>query len=193
MSDQSFTPRHPRRQSGITLATALFFLIIITLLGLTAMRAGQIGLKLSRNAESRVNATQAAQSVVGSLLANLGTNFPVNAQSNYQVSCYPSGLVLNTTPFYAPFSCATQSVLPPVTADNSYTNYSYIQIYRVGVNGQPFVTGSAIPGQGNTSRVKYAVFSVTAGFDRASTGQGVAEVTQGLDIAVPSVPGMNLY
>ncbi|MGH8457310.1 MAG: pilus assembly PilX family protein, partial [Stenotrophobium sp.] len=176
----------PRDQSGVTLATALFFLVIITLLGLTAMRAGQIGLKLSRNEESRVNALQSSQSVVDGLLANLATNFPVNSQANYQVSCYPSGLALNAAPFYAPFACATQSILPPVTADNSFTNYSYIQIYREGVNNQPFITGNAIPGAGNTSRVRYARFSVTAGFDRANTGQGVAEVTEGVNLTVPS-------
>ena len=52
-----------RRQRGAALATALLILIVLTLLGLAAMRSSRLELKLSQNAESRVNARQSAQAI----------------------------------------------------------------------------------------------------------------------------------
>ncbi|HET7797678.1 MAG TPA: PilX N-terminal domain-containing pilus assembly protein, partial [Nevskia sp.] len=53
----------PRRQQGAALATALLILIVLTLLGLAAMRGSRLELRLSQNAESRVNALQSAQAI----------------------------------------------------------------------------------------------------------------------------------
>ena len=52
-----------RQQRGAALATALLILIVLTLLGLAAMRGSRLELKLSQNAESRVNARQSAQAI----------------------------------------------------------------------------------------------------------------------------------
>ena len=47
-----------RRQAGAALATSLLILSVLTLLGLAAMRGSKTELRLSQNAESRVNALQ---------------------------------------------------------------------------------------------------------------------------------------
>lgn len=53
-----------RRQQGAALAIALLMLVIITLLGVAAVRATQVELRLSQNAESRMSAQQSAETML---------------------------------------------------------------------------------------------------------------------------------
>lgn len=177
------------RQSGAALALALFLLVVITLLGITAMRASQLSLKLSANEESRVDANESAQSIVDALLASTA-NFPVKATADTQVSCYTGGSSLG-----ALFSCSNATLTPPATNSGKFTGHSYIEVYRESVNGSPLVTANAVSTEGSSYRLQFARFRITAGYNRAAEGRGVAEVQQGVYIAVPasSVTGVNLY
>ena len=71
-----------RRQRGAALATSLLFLVIMTLLGLAAMRSGTIGLRLSQNEGSRLDAQQNAQTLLEAIS---------NRSAFLQV--FPSGLI----------------------------------------------------------------------------------------------------
>lgn len=184
------------QQSGAALALALFLLIVITLLGITAMRASQLSLKLSANEESRIDANESAQSIVDALLAST-INFPITPATDVQVSCYSGGsnITADTAPFYAPFACSSGTMTPPATTSGKFAGNSYIEIYRESVNGSPLVTANAVSTEGSSYKLQFARFRITAGYNRAAEGRGVAEVQQGVYIAVPasSVTGVNLY
>lgn len=186
----------PTQQSGAALALALFLLVVITLLGITAMRASQLSLKLSANEESRIDASESAQSLVDALLAS-STNFPVLPATDTQVSCYGGGnnLTANTSPFFAPFSCSSGSLTPPATKSGKFQGNSYVEVFRESVNGSPLVTANAVSTEGSSYKLQFARFRITAGYNRAAEGRGVAEVQQGVYIAVPasSVTGVNLF
>ena len=75
-----------RHQSGAALATALLFLIVLTLLSLVAMRSGRVDLRLALNDESRMAAAQSAQSILESVLAD-ARYLEVRPGSDYVQSC----------------------------------------------------------------------------------------------------------
>lgn len=187
------TPLPLSHSRGAALAVSLFLLVVITLLGLAAMRASQLSLKLAVNEESRVDAMESAQSLSAALLSDVDSSFPVAPEAGYQVSCYPAGLTANTEPFYAPFGCAAAGITPPATSDDKFGEHSYIEVYRESVNGAPLLNTNSAPTGGTSYRVQFARFRITAGYDRSEEGMGVAEVIQGVNVAVPQTPGMNIF
>jgi len=58
------------KQNGAALLVALSFLVVITLISLTAMRSTTTELRLASNNEERVAAEQLAQSAVDSVMSN---------------------------------------------------------------------------------------------------------------------------
>lgn len=184
-------PRHP--QSGAALATALLFLIVLTLLGIGALREARLSLRMAANEAHRVDALESAQSLVEALLADVDTHFPITAQADVQLGCWPDGLIAGAPPLRAPFACAGANLTLPPTPNDALTSRTYVEVWREAVNGNPLVSAASIGSTETTARVRYARFRITAGIDRASTGEGVAEVVQGVQIAVPSVDGLNLF
>jgi hypothetical protein len=59
-----------RKQQGAALLVALSFLVVITLISLTAMRSSTTELRLASNNEERASAEQVAQSAVDSAISN---------------------------------------------------------------------------------------------------------------------------
>ncbi len=57
------SPHPPSQERGAALAVSLLILIVLTLLGIAAMRSSRIELKLSQNTESRVSSLQMAQAI----------------------------------------------------------------------------------------------------------------------------------
>lgn len=64
------------RQNGAALLVALSFLVVITLISLTAMRSTTTELRLASNNEERIAAEQVAQSAIDSIISE-PTNFIV--------------------------------------------------------------------------------------------------------------------
>lgn len=179
---------HPH-QRGAALGVSLFILIILTLLGLTAMRGSALSMRLAANEEARLNANESAQALIDAQLLSatvVANNFPLTNTLNATIACYPEGLVLGQAPLHAPFTCALPGKTPPTSHEGKFESSSYLEIFReAGPGGQPFVTGNSVPTGGNSYRVLYARFRITGGYDRSTEGMGAAEVTQGVHIAVP--------
>ncbi len=180
-------------QDGAALATALLFLIVLTLLGIGAMREARLSLRMAANEANRVDALETSQSLVDALLADVDTHFPVTPQADEQLSCFPGGLTTGTAPLHAPFSCGTANLTLPETPNNVLETRTYVEIWREAVNGEALVSAASIGSTETTARVRYARFRITAGIDRSGTGEGVAEVVEGVQIAVPAVDSVNLF
>ena len=177
------TTRHS--QGGAALGVALLMLVIITLLGIAAVRATQVELKLSKNAESNLAATQAAESLVAFIINQPG-NLPVNGVPDYRTCVLPttvrSGLPL--------FTCATNT-LDVSTATLPLRTHGYALAQR-----EPplFVEVNVLRDRGfelSAKNYDFARFNVTGGYDRASDGLSAAEVTESILKLHAKVAGVN--
>lgn len=192
--------RHPapgRRQSGAALAVALVLLVVLTLLGVAAVRATQTELRLSQNAESRSAARQAAESLISTILAD-PENTPVSEQADFR-ACY---LPEDDAPAAAAFSCTdgdrdraiqvipdsasgeTQAKVPDLVAAHGYAEV---------VRQLPLFVSVEVMREAQTSGRAYdfARYAITAGFDRSDSGQSAAEVTEGRLVLHNRVAGVN--
>ena len=186
-------PRPPKaHQHGAALATALLFLIVLTLLGIGAIREASTSLTMADNEASRLNAIDVSQSLIDALLADIETHFPVTLVADLQVGCFPAGLAAQN-PLRAPFACDDGGLTPPSTPSNALADRTYVEIWRESVNGQALVPATSVGTTGTTARVGYARFRITAGTDRSAVGQGAAEIQQGVQIAVPEAKGITQF
>jgi hypothetical protein len=62
--------RGPGRQSGVALAVGLMLLLVLTVIGIGAMRSSLMELQMARNEESRSSSFQRAQSLIDATLSN---------------------------------------------------------------------------------------------------------------------------
>ena len=67
------------QQQGVALAVGLMLLLVLTVLGIGAMRSSLLELQMSRNEESRVSSFQRAQSLIDGTVANT-SNLVVSGQ-----------------------------------------------------------------------------------------------------------------
>lgn len=191
----------PSRQSGAALATALFFLVVITILGLAAMKAGQTDLRLALNEESRITAVQSAQSLLESLLEGSASNLIVQQGSGYVQNCYISGELDATSlstrqKFECPPGLNPASTLP----DGALKLHAYTLIRRESVGGSDFAPVAALRRGDSGERFRLASFTVLAGYDRTSASRavgasesgnfGAAEVSQGTFVKVDTIEGL---
>ncbi len=165
------SPAPIRRQSGAALAVSLLMLVILTLIGIAAMRVGRLELRLSQNAESRVNAQQRAQSLADAVLNQSSANLPIQAGTG-ALGCFISGG--DTAPAVVPFSC---NGVAPTLPSNTSTDFGYSQVTRE----QPeFVTPAALRDGTSGRSYDFARFTVVAGYDNTGNGMGAAEVGIGV-------------
>ncbi len=162
-----------RQQQGAALATALLILIVLTLLGLAAMRGSRLELKLSQNAESRVNARQSAQAIADGI-TQIEASLAISNGSAYR-ACYLPGSG-NAQPDSVPFACATPNLAAP--SDDALRPHTYALAQR---EAPEFLSTATLRGAGNSGRsYDYARFTVIGGYDHSSEGFGAAEVVQGV-------------
>ncbi len=184
----------PSRQAGAALTTALLFLIIITLIGLAAMRSGQINLRLALNEETHLDAMESAQSVLDSVLA-VPANFAVRPGSDYVQACYlpPADTVdLDALETQYGFSCPDEGADPIVLPDARLADYGYTSVHRDAVGGMDYAPVSALREGDSGLRYQLAAFTFTAGYDRTEEGMNAAEINHGAYIKVDSIPGLTL-
>lgn len=191
----------PHHQRGAALATALFFLVVITILGLAAMRAGQNDLRLALNEETRITAVQRAQSLLEALLEHDEDNLVVRQGSGYVQNCFLSGeldatSLKNRQDFECPGALVDVSVIPGGTLKRN----AYTLIRRETIGGSDFAPVSALRRGDSGERFRLASFTVLAGYDRTSVSRasgasesgnfGAAEVSQGTFIKVDTIDGV---
>lgn len=165
----------PPRQEGIALATALIFLLVITVLGLVAVRSSTTELQLARNEQTRVEAMETAQAVVDAVIAGTG-NLPVRPGDDYLL-CYDSGDGTQTqcTEGAAGLSLAG-------TGDSAlFDKGIYAEVRRLAPETTP------VPAALLTSMDKFtaASFAVRGQYARGEAGLGAADIEQGLIKIVP--------
>ena len=174
--------RTPAKQRGAALAIALLMLVIITLLGVAAVRATQVELKLTQNAESRMTAIQGAESMV-SFVTN-GTNLPVDGNENF-TACVRAANVTDTATTLA---CATPTIdMSQATAPLQAHGYAFVRrelplFVEVGVLREAELSAK---------NYDFARFTVTGGYDRSGDSMSAAEIIEGTLKLHTKVSGVN--
>lgn len=176
------THANAHTQRGAALAIALLMLVIITLLGVAAVRATQVELKLSQNAESRMTAVQAAESMVG--LVSNSTNLPVNEDQSFVTCIKATGVT--TAPFDCPSSTAQIDVS---SATAALQGHGYAQVRR---EAPLFVEVNVLrEAELSAKNYDFARFTVTGGYDRTGESLSAAEVTVGILRLHPKIAGVS--
>lgn len=167
------------RQRGAALATALIFLVILTLLGVTAVRSGTTALQLAGNEQSRIEAAELAQAIVDEIADNAG-NLQILPGTSYR-DCFTSPV----SPGGAEpdFSCASSN---PDLIDTDYEYYAYGEVRRLEPEVMP------IRSYMNSSGAHFsgALFEVTGGYERRAEGFGAAEISEGVVRLNPKTAGL---
>ena len=158
------------RQQGAILVVALMFLIAITLLTLSSMRATNIGLYMAQNEESRIAAEQAAQALADAIVANPGST-PVYGMQGF-TACTAGETDCDR--YDLPVGDAVLEAA--VASDHIRARVERVEpIFRP----PPRVVESSI------DKFTSAGFRVTTTYDRMDEGLGRQQVSQGVLVLVP--------
>jgi len=158
------------RQNGAILVVALVFLIAITLLTVSSMRASNIGLYMAQNEESRIAAEQAAQALADAIVANPSAT-PVFGVAGFTACTLgETGCDRNDLP-----------VGDPTLEAEIASSYISARVERVGpiFRPPPRVVESSI------DKFTSAGFRVTTTYDRVDEGLGRQQVSEGVLVLVP--------
>ena len=183
--------RRTNDQRGAALAVALVLLVVLTLLGIAAVRATQTELRLAQNAESRVSAQQRAESLLNVVLAD-DTYVPVNENPNERFCRLPTPA---TRARAAQFNCATATVTllldagdPSRQVPQEVLDYGYVEVVR---QLPLFVSVDVMREARNSARsYEFARYSVTAGYDHTNDGLSAAEITESRLVLHPKAAGI---
>lgn len=163
-------------QRGVALATALVFLVVITLVGLVAMRSSVVELRLARNTQFEIEAAQTAQAVVDAVVANLD-NFSVDLQPG-GIACYDSGSD-------APAACGAAFAANLLDVQNAlFQDGIYAEVRRL----PPAQVPPPAPLLTSMDKFSAAAFAVRGQYNRAAAGLGAADIEQGVLRLVPRSP-----
>jgi hypothetical protein len=146
------------------------FLIAITLLTVSSMRATNIGLYMAQNEESRIAAEQAAQALADAIVASPSAT-PVYGMQGFtacttgQTSCDRNDLAIQD----------------PVLSSAIASNHISARVERVGpiFRPPPRVVESSI------DKFTSAGFRVTTTYDRVDEGLGRQQISEGVLVLVP--------
>lgn len=180
---------HPAGQRGAALAVALVLLVVLTLLGIAAVRATQTELRLAQNAESRTAAQQRAESLLNVVLVDR-SYVPVNENPGERSCRLPAG----GAPA-AQFSCATATVAlvldagdPSRQVPQDVIDYGYVEVVR---QLPLFVSVDVMREARNSARsYEFARYAITAGYDRSGEGMSAAEITESRLVLHPRAAGI---
>lgn len=97
MINRPYIGQRARRQRGVALITGLIFLVVLTLLGITAARMSSLEERMSGNTRDRSLAVQAAEMALRDAELDISNSGRVSGLTNFVSAC-TSGLCYNGKP-----------------------------------------------------------------------------------------------
>jgi len=159
-----------KKQRGAILVIALMFLVAITLLTISSMRSGNIGLFMAQNEESRIAAEQSAQALADAVVATPAST-PVTGKTGY-TACTTGVKDCNRNDL---------PITNPELASAVAANHISARVERTGTIFRP--PPRAV--QTSIDKFSSASFRVVTTFDRVDEGLGHEQVTEGVLVLVP--------
>jgi hypothetical protein len=161
---------HSRSERGATLMTTLIFLAVVSILSVTSMRAGRIGVRMSQNEEARFSALETAQGLTETITGRPALT-PVVGVAGFSI-CTPN----------VPNCNLNNMVIPPgYLADQIAAGHLSARVERLTPEEKPppRLTNSSI------DKFSAASFEVTATFDRTDESLGRVELSEGVLVLIP--------
>lgn len=160
------------RQDGVALAVGLVLLVVMTLMVLAGVRLSTLELRMSLNDEIQVNAFEQAQSLVDTVIRDF-SNTPVLGDD--VVMCINTAFDTQ----YGGKCAGNDTLVMPANSPYSKTDTTVnVLITRIPPQSSPPPVGSGF----SADKFASAQMRVWGTFDRNATGQGKAEVREGLAI-----------
>jgi hypothetical protein len=162
-----------RHQTGAILITALIFLVILTLISITAMRSSTMALRMAGNEQEHRRALQATQSAVAGVLSK--TSLQVTNVG--EKSCFR----FNTSTT-VPTDCTTTQTL---AEGPGYGTPNVVAAKLDELGPCPRGIGNSARGQGSmrtdgsTTAGSCAYFTIESRYDDTATRGGAAETAEG--------------
>lgn len=166
-------------QQGAVLITALMFLVILTLISITAMRSSTLELRMAGNEQEHRRALQSTQSAVNGVMA----------QTSIQVidvgitNCYRFA---DTTDPTTLAGCTTANTTT-LTSGPGYDAPNLVAANLDAITACPRSIANSARGQGSlrtsnagTSTGNCAYFTVTSSYDDTAARGGAAETAEGV-------------
>ncbi|MDX1454725.1 MAG: PilX N-terminal domain-containing pilus assembly protein [Gammaproteobacteria bacterium] len=163
---------HRNRQSGAALFMALIFLIIITLISLSAMRSSIIELRMANNDEMNAQAAQKAQAIIDATIANT-SNTPVIG-----------GVGETTCLVNSAEACTRYSIIleDQATTFQNDIDEGFVEVVVERVSPltkpAPRIQGYSLP------NYSVATFEVRGTFDASDVGEGNADIVEGVLVLI---------
>ncbi len=162
--------RTRQHQGGAVLVVTMLFLIAISVLAVTSMQSGNIGLYMAQNEESRIAAAQGAQALADAIVANPAAT-PVTGSSGFTIctpgeaNCDRSDLPINN------------AILAKAIAQGHIT----ARVQRDG----PLFRPPPRSVESSIDKFNSASFEVITTYDRTDEQLGRQQITEGVLVLVP--------
>lgn len=159
-----------RRQQGLALVVALIFLIVISIIGVSAVKFTTAGVRSALNDEYRVASFQDAQSLMDATVAD-SDNTPVVGGVGYRV-CTPGAVITDGN------DCETSDIaLPEGLFDGELEDgQAQATVTRLSPLFGPPPRGSGA----SVNRFFAANFRIQAQHDKTDVGAGRTTINEGL-------------
>jgi hypothetical protein len=157
-------------QRGAILVTALIFLAVITMLGVTSMRSSTIGVRMAHNEESRFTAMETAQAISEAIVSTPAAA-PVIGDPGFTIcTAGEMGCDLYGVP------------LPAGYVGNSVAaGHLSARVERMAPSEKPPPRGL----ESSLDKFSTASFRVISTYDRGDEGLGRAQLVEGVLVLVP--------
>ena len=157
-------------QGGSVLVITMLFLIAISVLAVSSMQSGNIGLYMAQNEESRIAAAQGAQALADAIAANPAST-PVVGGSGFTI-CTPgeANCDRNDLPI-------NNAVLATAIANGHITG----RVVREGTLFRPPPRSV----ESSIDKFNSASFEVVTTYDRTDEQLGRQQITEGVLVLVP--------
>lgn len=158
------------RQRGVALFVALIFLVIITMIAVSAVRFSTTNVRSALNEEYRATAFVNAQSIVDAVISD-PNNMPVTSGSVGQVYCTPG------------LGCGNEIITLPsgLFPDQQSAKTVTATVQRMEPEQAPPPRGAGA----SLHKFYGANFSATGTYDETSSGQGRTQIHEGLILILP--------
>jgi hypothetical protein len=158
------------RERGAILVTALIFLAVVTMLGLSAMRSGTLGVRMAHNEEARYAAIESAQALSEAVVGT-PASAPVIGDAGFTI-CTAGET-----------ACNLYSVATPAGHISNAVGGGHLsaRVERMAPleKPPPRVLESSL------DKFSAASFRVISTYDRGDEGLGQAQLVEGILVLVP--------
>ncbi len=164
-------PNSMKRQHGAILMITIMFLVVISLLTVSSMRASNIGLFMAQNEESRIAAEQGVQALADAIVSDPAST-PVIGGAGYTI-CTAGETGCDQ------FDLPVQNAVLATAVSNGYLR---ARVQREG----PLTRPPPRAVESSLDKFTSASFEVTTTYDRTDESLGKQLLSEGVLVLVPN-------